>query len=71
MPFPKPNRAMLFDSAGLACYIAWSFVFWNGSVLFGDLRHEAPVGEAQIDAGGADGLGRARARAARAQDGSS
>ena len=48
MPFPKPNRAMLFDSAGLACYIAWSFVFWNGSVLFGDLRHEAPVGEAQI-----------------------
>ena len=48
VPFPKPNRAMLFDSAGLACYIAWSFVFWNGSVLFGDLRHEAPVGEAQI-----------------------
>ena len=48
MPFPKPNRARLFDSAGLACYIAWSFVFWNGSVLFGDLRHEAPVGEAQI-----------------------
>ena len=48
VPFPKPNRAMLFDSAGLACYIAWSFVFWNGSVLFCDLRHEAPVGEAQI-----------------------
>lgn len=26
----------ILDSLGLACYIAWSFVFWNGSVLFGD-----------------------------------
>lgn len=38
----------MFDSLGLSCYIAWSFVFWNGSILFGDLRHEVPVGEAQI-----------------------
>lgn len=30
----NPNQAL--SSLGLACYIAWSFVFWNGSVLFGD-----------------------------------
>lgn len=46
--FPKFDRGIMFDSLGLSCYIAWSFVFWNGSILFGDLRHEVPVGEAQI-----------------------
>lgn len=42
------NRSMLLDSLGLACYIAWSFVFWNGSLLFGDLRPSMPVDNAQI-----------------------
>ncbi|MEG2026072.1 MAG: LuxR family transcriptional regulator, partial [Gordonibacter sp.] len=41
------NRSMLLDSLGLACYIAWSFVFWNGSLLFGDLRPSMPVDNAQ------------------------
>lgn len=42
------ERSMLLDSVGLACYIAWSFVFWNGSQLFGDVRGAVPVEGAQV-----------------------
>ena len=33
------DRAAVLDSVGLACYIAWSFVFWNvsGAAPMGDL----------------------------------
>lgn len=34
--FGRFSSKQALDSIGLACYIAWSFVFWNGSVLFGD-----------------------------------
>ncbi|MEG2533747.1 MAG: LuxR family transcriptional regulator, partial [Gordonibacter sp.] len=39
---------MLLESLGLACYIAWSFTFWNGSLLFGDLCSSVPTDGAQI-----------------------
>ena len=39
------DRAAVLDSAGLACYIAWSFVFWNGSLLFGSVPGTAPMGD--------------------------
>lgn len=39
------DRTALLDSAGLACYIAWSFVFWNGSLLFGGASDVAPMGD--------------------------
>lgn len=39
------DRAALLDSVGLACYIAWSFVFWNGSLLFGGEPGAAPMGD--------------------------
>lgn len=42
------DRGMLLDSVGLACYIAWSFVFWNGSQLFGEVRSTVPVEGAQV-----------------------
>ncbi len=42
------DRGMLLDSLGLACYIAWSFVFWNGSLLFGELRSAAPMDGSQV-----------------------
>ncbi|MEA5020670.1 MAG: helix-turn-helix transcriptional regulator [Gordonibacter sp.] len=42
------DRGMLLDSLGLACYIAWSFVFWNGSLLFGELRPAAPMDGSQV-----------------------
>lgn len=35
----------MLDSVGLACYIAWSFVFWNGSLLFGSVSGAAPMGD--------------------------
>lgn len=38
------DRTALLDSLGLACYIAWSFVFWNGALLFGDVFETAPMG---------------------------
>ncbi|WP_139651747.1 helix-turn-helix domain-containing protein [Raoultibacter phocaeensis] len=38
------SKSVLLDSAGLACYIAWSFVFWNGSLLFGGAHQGAFVG---------------------------
>ena len=39
------DRAAVLDSVGLACYIAWSFVFWNGSLLFGSVPGTAPMGD--------------------------
>ena len=39
------DRAAVLDSVGLACYIAWSFVFWNGSLLFGSVSDAAPMGD--------------------------
>lgn len=39
------DRAAVLDSVGLACYIAWSFVFWNGSLLFGSVSGAAPMGD--------------------------
>lgn len=42
------DRGMLLDSLGLACYIAWSFVFWNGALLFGDIRPAAPMDGSQM-----------------------
>lgn len=39
------DRAAVLDSVGLACYIAWSFVFWNGSLLFGSVSGAVPMGD--------------------------
>lgn len=36
------------DILGLALYIAWSFVFWNGSLLFESVRGETIIGQSQI-----------------------
>ncbi|MEG1827377.1 MAG: helix-turn-helix transcriptional regulator [Gordonibacter sp.] len=48
---------MLFDSLGLACYIAWSYVFWNGSLLFGRTYAEAPVEGLYVIQGAVTALG--------------
>ncbi len=35
--FGSLDRAAVRESLGLACYIAWSFIFWNGTTLTGDV----------------------------------
>jgi DNA-binding CsgD family transcriptional regulator len=37
------SKHALLDSLGLALYITWSFVFWNGSILLGDTGQSASL----------------------------
>lgn len=39
------GKGTVLDGLGLACYIAWSFVFWNGSLLFGSDHAMVPAGD--------------------------